>query len=78
MRVTCSPHNRSEMQRLTRYAKDVRRELTARYGEAKFSSGIIDVHPAYDALASYEVTVPTRILLPVWAAIKRRRARKAA
>ena len=77
MKLTCSPFDRIEMQRLCRQAKDARKLLAIRYGDAKFSSGIIDVHPARDALASYEVSVPERAYLIAWAAVRRRRERVA-
>lgn len=72
MRITCSPYDRSEMQRMTRYAKGVRDTLIRRYGEAKFSSDI----DFCDDRARYRVTVPAHAVLPVWVAVKRRRERR--
>lgn len=74
MRVSCSPYDRSEMQHMTRYAKGVRDVLIRRYGAANFSS---DIDISGDR-ARYRVSVPAHLVLPVWAAIKRRRARRAA
>lgn len=74
MLLTCSPFNRSAMVETNAKAKAARTLLRHRYGECMYRSDI-DVGAS---LCRYEVVVPARLVLPVWAAIKRRRQRRGA